>query len=397
MKRLILATVLISLSLASKLYAQTSDDNTPSWTKLMNRSKTEATFDLWEGLIQIRDYVVLKEGRMILDLGDETDYEGFRNLDSILIGFRKDIAFYKDSISADPTASVRIDYVLNSEYAFKKIRFTSHKAKGSSFLDRDGEISKLKFEQDTVRIIMHKTKPGVHTAKNGGCNVAYTVQATFLLGNYTDIDKIIADHVLTHIIDTLEKASHVKRRHSYDYKPVTIVYNPYFNGHSALTRHNFLMANEFATNTTYGKYRISFNPQFGAGIVRNTLAPIADIAFQYNRYWNDYKERNIFRISGTGYYFFGQDSKGGAVVNDNWFINGTVGNVSQHNDPGWYGQEETFGVGYLVSQKGNYFKRNTFRVFTDIMFVRGVSLVPEIIFTDNFKQVFPGISVKVFQ
>ncbi len=397
MKRLILTAALILISLAPKLYAQSDEDNTSSYTKLMSRSKTESTFELWQGLIQTRAFVVLKEGRLILDLGDEVDYESFHNLDSVLTVFRKDIAFYKDSLSANPTSNVRIDYVLNADYAFKKIRFMIHEAHGSSFLNRDGEISKLKFEQDTIRIIIHKTKPGIGNGKNGPCSVSYAVQATFILGNYADIDKVIADHVLAGIIDTLEKGSHVKRKHRYDYKPLTVVYNPYYSGKGAFTRRNYLMSNEFALSSDYNKSKISFNPQFGVGIVRNTLTPTADIAFQYNRYWNNFKERNMFRLSGTGYYFFDKDSKGSFVVNDNWFISATVGNISQHNDPGWYGKQSTFGIGYLVSRKGDYFKKNTFRVFTDIMLVRGISVVPEVIFTDNFKQIFPGISVKVFQ
>ncbi len=395
MKKLILCTALILISLQAKLYAQ--DDNTSEWTKLMSRSKTDVTFNVWPTMIAIRDFVVLKEGRMIVELSDEHDYASFRNLDSILVNFRKDIAFYKDSLDANPTGSARIDYVLNDDYSFKTIRFKKYNANGNSFLSRDAEISRLKFEQDTIRIIVHKTKPGFSTKKNGGCSVSYAVQATFILGNYYDIDKVVGDKVLTGIMDTLEKESIVKRKKRFGRNPITISYNPYYTGKGRLIKRNVLMNGEFDYEIWYKKPKFSFNPQFGVGVVRSTLTPVTDIAFQYNRYWANNKERNIFRISGTGYYFFDKDVKGNFIVNDNWFINAVVGNISDKNDPSWYGREATFGVGYLVSQKGGYFKNTTMRVFTDIMIVKGVSLVPEIIATDNFKQFFPGITLKVFQ
>ena len=394
MKKLILSAVLIIISMQGNLYAQ--NDNVSEHETFYNRTKTQQTFNIWNGLVDIRDFVVLKEGRMILDLNDEKDYASFRNMDSILMNFRKDIAFYKDSLDANPTGNVRIDYVLNDDYSFKTIRFKRYNAIGSSFLSRDGEISKLKFEQDTIRIIVHKTKPGFGKGKIGSCSVSYGVQATFILGNYYDIDKVIADKVLAGIIDTLEKESQVKGKKKYFRKPLTIIYNPYYSGKGRFVKHNAVMNSEYDFKSWYKKDKFSFNPQFGAGLVRSTLTPVVDVAFQYNRYWaNNLTERNIFRISGTGYYFFDKDTKGDFVVNDNWFINAVVGNISESKVYRWVGYDASFGIGYLVSQKGGYFKNTTMRVFTDIMIVKGVSLVPEVIATDNFKQFFPGITLKV--
>ena len=288
MTKLILGVVLILISMQAKLCAQ--EENASEWTKLMSRGKTDATFNVWPTSITIRDFVVLKEGRMILELGDESDYASFRTLDSILGNFRKDITFYKDSLDANPTGNVRIDYVLNDDYSFKTIRFKKYNASGNSFLSRDGEVSKLKFEQDTVRIIVHKTKPGFSTRTRPGCSVSYAVQATFLLGNYYDIDKVIADKVLTGIVDTLEKESQVKRKKRFGRNPITISYNPYYSGKGRFIKHDVLMNGEFDYEIWYKKPKFSFNPQFGAGVMRNELVPVTDIAFQYNRYWNNNKE-----------------------------------------------------------------------------------------------------------
>jgi len=394
MIKLILSGLML-ISLQAKLCAQTAylDD----YSKRMSRSKTEQTFNAYDGLINIRSYVVLKEGSMILEVNDERDYAAIKNLDSILANVKKDIAFYKDSLDGNPTGNMRIDYVLNEEYPFKKIRFKRYNADGASFLNRDGEVSRLKFEQDTVRIIIHKLMPGLGKGKNGPCQVAFAIQATFILGNYYDIDKVLADKVLNSVVDTLEKASHVERQPRFNHKQMTLQYNPYYSGPGRFLKTDFLVNSEFAVRHNYQKPRISFNPQFGAGLVRNTLTPVADVGFQYNRYWNNFKERNIYRLSGTGYYFFEKDESGNYRVHDNWFINATIGSISERVDPGWYGREASVGVGYLVSQKGNYFKNNAMRIFTHIMIVRGVSVVPEVIFNNNFKEIFPGITIKILQ
>jgi hypothetical protein len=398
MRKLILCAALIVISLQGSLYAQ--DDNESSYYKLMNRSKTEQTFNLWPSMVGIRAFVVLNEGRLILDLSRLDDFENFRSLDSVLVSLRKDIAFYKDSLDAFPASGWRIDYVLNTEYSSKKIRFIKHESAGNSFLNREGDISRLKFEQDTVRIIIQKSMPGIGN-KTNPCMIPYSIQATFVLGNYYDIDKIVSSRELAGIIDTLQATAETKKKQKYYFlKPITIVYNPYFNGPQRLKKYNDLLNNEYSMHGTSGisgNSRISFNPQFGAGIMRNNFVPVADVAFAYNRYWNNYKDRNIFKISGTGYYFFDKDEKGNFIINDNWFISATIGSIYSRANEGWYGRECTIGAGYLVSRKGNYFKNNTFRVFTDIMIVKGVSLVPEVIVTDNFKQIFPGLTLKVFQ
>ena len=83
-------------------------------------------------------------------------------------------------------------------------------------------------------------------------------------------------------------------------------------------------------------------------------------------------------------------------MNDNWFVNATIGSVEEHNVAGWFGKESTIGLGYLVFEKGGYFKNITFKVFTDLKITNWVTVVPEAIFSNDLKQIFPGITIKVF-
>jgi hypothetical protein len=407
MKKLILSTALIAISLQAKLYAQ--DGEQPTYVKNLMRSKTEQTFNAQESWIGIRDFVVLKEGRMILELAQAQDYDDFRHLDSILQNFRRDIAFYKDSLNANPTGHVRIDYVLNPEYSFKKIRFKKYDADGNIFMNQDGNISRLKFDQDTIRIIIQKSMEGIGRGKNGPCTFPYSIQATFVLGNYYDIDKVVADHALKGIIDTLVQTTKAKNQkkinrppYYYFVHPLSIVYNPYYSGEGSLRTYDRLMKNEYDIMLNHlgnhlKEQYLSINPYIGMGLVRNTIAPMAEIGLQYNkRVGGSQNYRDFFRVSAAPYFFFDKDAEGNYKTNDNWFINADIGSTYDGNEKGWLGKTVSFGAGYLVVQNGGYFKNTTFKIFTDMQVVQRFTIVPEIIFTNNFKQIFPGFTLKVF-
>ena len=396
MKKLILSTALIAISLQAKLYAQV--DDVSDYSTRMKRSKTEQTFNVDGWFINLRDFVVLREGRLILEMHGADDFESFRNLDSILLSFRKDIAFYKDSLDANPTGSSRIDYVLNPEYSFKKIRIKRYNADGSIFMNRDGEISRLKFDQDTIRIIIQKSRPGSNSSKTAPCMIPYSIQATFILGNYYDIDKVIADKVLKGIIDTLEKSSKtqgtIKRPSN---NPLSIIYNPYYSGPRSFQKYNRLLMSEHDELARSPKsHFFSVNGNIGAGFVRGALSPVWEAGIQYNQYWSGSFEHNFYRLSVSPYYLFDRDVNRNLIVNDNWFVNVDMGTIYTNNQRGWAGRAATFGVGYLVAQKGGYFRNTTFKVFTDIILMKGFTIVPEFVFTNDCKQIFPGVTVKVF-
>lgn len=396
MKKLILSAALILLSAYGALFAQ--DNAEESYTaRLMGMTKAAQTFNVNENLINIRDFVVLREGRMMLELTDITDYESFRNMDSILREFKKDIAFYKDSLAANPVGNVRIDYSYSPGFSFKKLRFKRYNPDGSMFLNQGGDISRLKFDQDTICIILQKEKPGI----GGRCMIPYTVQAVFYLDNYYDVDRLLADNMLNKVVDTLEKVSRTKESHVNKkrlFSQYSITYNPYYAGEGSLQMVEWLMKNEYSLPARKRTNEfISINATLGLGLVRNTLAPTGDIGIQYSKYWGSRSMHNLTRLSASPYFLFDKDEKNNYVVRDNWFINAEIGSIyDKKNKAKLTDREVTFGVGYLVLQKGDYFKNTTFKIFTNLMLTDGLTLMPEIIVTDNFKQIFPGLTLKIF-
>lgn len=396
MKKLLLILTLILLSVTGKLYAQNRFE--AGALSVLKMSKEEKTFDMKSSFISLRDFIELKEGKMILDLADLKDYESFRNLDSVLKNFRKDVAFYKDSLDATPTAGVRIDYVVSDEYPFKKIRFKKYNSGGNIYLNQGGDISRLKYEQDTVNIIMQKSE--LRLPGPGKFKIPYAVSATFVLANYTDVDKIVAGRELKRIVDTLEKTSQLKRTiKSAFLNPLTIYYSPYNDGKWHYKRLPWLSDVPYDIRFSSPKKRKAFaiDISIGAGLIRNDVAPMGEIGAQFTSHQKlNHKNHDYFRISATPYFLFDKDSEGNSLVNDNWFLNADVGSVYDGNEATWLGKRVSFGVGYLVKNKGGYFKNNTFKVFTDLEVVRGLTICPELIFNNNFKQIFPGITVKVF-
>ncbi len=383
MKRLFLYALFAFAGTVGKTFAQ--DHTLTDYERRAMRSKTEKTFNVWDLQVNIRSTVTLKEGKMILELQNVGDYANFMNMDSVLQVFRKDIAFYKDSLETNNAGHVRIDYVMSPEYSFKKIRFKKYNADGDIFVNRTGDISRLKLEQDTVHIIIEKL---LHKTK---CNVSYSIQATFILDNYTDVDKIIANRDELHrIMDTIEKESHSPKENKKGrYPEMTISYNPYHTGKNAMQK-KWLGSH---SPTGY----LTLHGNIGTGIIMNTIAPTAELGLVINSPWGHGSANySFFRLYVSGHYFFERNADAGASIKDNYFVNFSLGSEYEKADKGWVGKVGDFGVGYLAWRKGNYFKGTTMKVFTDIKVMNGLTLSPEIISTNNFKQFFPGITLKIF-
>jgi hypothetical protein len=381
------------ISLQGKLYAQGGN-------YITQHSAADRLFNIYAPVVNhLHTAHLLKNEKMILELIDITDYDMFQGLDSILTGLMQDIRFYKDSLPA--TGSVRIDYMLTEGSGQKMMRFKRYSPKGDLFVMQNNETAGLKLDQDTIHIILKKK---LNNKGNYAHFYEWPVQVTFCLNNYTDIDTLLRDKgLITAIVDTLSKVipppkTNPERNSSFA-RPAqsTVDYYPY-NKENKIQKTNYLVtAGEWPLLLPPKKTTIKVNAKIGAGLTMNTLTPMADIGLQYNRLWGwGSKDYSIFRLSATPYFFFNKDAGENMVMNDNWFVNAAIGSIYEAADPMWVGDEHTIGVGYLVSQKGGYFKNITFKVFTDLRIMNGITIVPEAIFTNNCKQIFPGITLKIF-
>jgi hypothetical protein len=126
---------------------------------------------------------------------------------------------------------------------------------------------------------------------------------------------------------------------------------------------------------------------FGVGLVRNTLSPAFYINVGY-RHANRY-EANVNTCS---YFFFEKENSKyntyrNTFLNAEFILNFSPLNNSLKN---WNG----VGVGYLIESRGEYFAEPAM-VFYYKRKYRFFSVMPGIVFDDNFKDVWPVISIRL--
>lgn len=154
------------------------------------------------------------------------------------------------------------------------------------------------------------------------------------------------------------------------------------------------------------KYEGPIWPKFniGGGLIRNKFSPVIEggiiFAPQKQDYFNlgGYPSFTFLELTANRYYTFEQTSVSSYHTFHNTFINASVGNSNNVKlKPNFLVSQFEMGLGYLVEQEGTYFRKNTFKLFGSVVtrskFIR---LSPEIYITDNFKEVFPGFTIKFF-
>ncbi|MBC7554560.1 MAG: hypothetical protein H7257_11330 [Taibaiella sp.] len=370
--------------------------------KPVAKTKSRKIFEMNTYGINIRDFVQLPTGKVIFELSRVEDFDRLHELPAILAQLRKDTYFYKDSID-NSTGSLKLDYVINDEKEHREIRFTHYAPEGNMFVTRKGEISKLKTEQDTIKILVHALT-GDKDARAGKKKNSvmskykwpYDFQVILCLDNFYDLDKVIADSaVLRQAVDTLrsvltEGMVSNPRRH-----PSSAVYKT--KTKKLLLSHNGLMTSEefYFHSSISAPAKIVIGCNVGAGLVRHTIAPYAEFAVSYINVWREGEKKNFsyFGLSAAPYFFFEHDAEGGYHVYNNWFINAEVGAI--HNvDP--HLRDISMGLGYLAVAQGNTFRGTTMKAFVNIHFRNSITISPELIATNNLTQFFPGITVKLF-
>jgi len=426
MRKIQIMTFLFLINCANTAYCQRAGfyaDMPNENEKYSNLTGTEKMFNI-DGIVNIEDFVYFKNGKMILEMRDVHDYENLKNLDSVLMQFRKDIAFYKDSLE-NGIGNVRIDYRIdltkNTGSDNRMIRFIKYNTAGDMYVKRNGDIERLKIEQDTIRLLFQVTghQDILNATTHSFGRLIYPIQVTFVLDNFTDIDKIISEKdVILHALDTLPRTRDRNETNFPWRYNSSCIYKPYFSGSAgshyldSVTGKNisdkihfvkfpFILKDEYGQFTMYSfqmsQHTFGFYGNIGAGLVRNTLAPNADIGLSHYHYrsGNEPNKFNFTSLYMSPFFFFSPNNNG-FYTNDNWFINIESGNTTDNQILGVKLRGFSVGAGYLAFQKGDYFTGATVKVFASLPLLNGITISPELIATDNFKQIFPGLNLKVF-
>lgn len=142
----------------------------------------------------------------------------------------------------------------------------------------------------------------------------------------------------------------------------------------------------------------------GAGLVRNKISPVFEAGVSFAPQKQDYyslgpwPSYTFMNITANRYYTFEQNVDASFTTFNNTFINFSIGNRNNTRlKSNFLVSEFEIGAGYQIEREGSYFGKNTFKLFGSIVtrskFIR---LTPELYITDNFKELFPGFTVKFF-
>ena len=144
----------------------------------------------------------------------------------------------------------------------------------------------------------------------------------------------------------------------------------------------------------------------GAGIVLGNLNPQWALSIDFATQRQDYYAKNVatphytfINLALTGTWFFEKPNQFVSAQHfHNIFLEASIGNrFNNFKTNGFKNMNEaSFGVGYLVRERGNYFGANTFKLYVSYVPKNSfVGFKPEVFFTNNFKTVYPGISLKL--
>lgn len=368
-------------------------------------TKTQQNFNA--SFINHRHIVALEKGnKMVIEMFNIKDYDVLKDMKEIFTSFRETIAPLKDSLVTPPSGSLRIDYAYNTAAAYRKIRIKKYNNEGDLFIANGTDISPLKVEQDTIRILVQKKKS--YTYKGVEYKNYLPVQVTLVLNNYTDVDSLIKTSAdIQHFVDTMSLAATPKHKiYPADYK-TTINYHPYpgaperFSGKYRFIFYEGIVTDENVNLAWITKFvfpqTFAFMADIGAGLTGGKIATMAQAGVEYR--WPKMRGGNyvtMMRASVTPYFLFDKSATGKLAVYDNWFVNLELGSVFREEGNDYLLNKETVGVGYLIKPNGGYLTGTTMKAFMNFPMKQQINICPEFIFTNNFRTIFPAVTIKGF-
>jgi hypothetical protein len=359
--------LMVVTSITANLFAQHTDDK---------------FFELSDNMLFTRSfYIDLGNGnKMNIDLSDISDLERIGNIDSLLKVFSNDISFLKDSISS-PLTTKRVDYITDALNR-KKIRFQQYQPKSSSFVIDKGETSILRTGQDTINIIGVVNNPPKPTTKLSAHAPRY-FHLVFYLNNIQELAEymngILQQKFATLQANVKSKWSVVLGTGSWYMKKDSTITADAPAGYKPGTSNDQVVGWYTANLQNYKNY---FVPSFNIGLKIMIVNSARTFKWEPGLTW----EPN---------FMFAKDSSGTLKTYRNDFLTLMYeqGGMKDHNAFKGFSYSTAFSLGYLVSRKGDFFDKNTFRLGAGRIQLYKTSLEPILYFNNFFKGVTPGIRI----
>lgn len=328
-----------------------------------------------------------KNGRITLELTSIKQMNHLPDLDSVLSIAKSSIAFLADSLKQDGFAR-RID--INLEPRTPQFRIINHNNRPSTFVLKDGELSYLKTDLDTLRIRITVSNDRVIKWKSSAADsVSYAKAPAFILivvNNFEDLANM-QPNVMQNSLALLRQditPSYVEHANS------LATYSAYYN----------LSTNRRFSPTSpkwikYGRYRKELVPNIYGSVqfVRGSLVPSMAAGLRYSIPRTTLKTTRFY-LMWEPYFFFSKDSKNQVVTDRNDFI--TFRYIEEdENDRKSGGFEFISNVsfGYLAGRRSEWFEKNTFKVGLPGVRSGWLQLEPELYFNNFVKNFSPTLKL----
>lgn len=342
-----------------------------------DQSKSDKTFELTRNYPKRRFVFDLGKGnKMQIELAALEDLKNFRNIDSLIRTFLSDLAPLKDSLGDDAN-SRRIDYRLDTTGA-KKIRIQKFPSKGSTFIVREGELSSLKLEQDTIHFLGAVYFQAKFTLRRP-FPASRFYRLSFFLNDVKELETL-ADGSLARKIESLQANMHTTWITTAEKGKAYLKAEPTISARmpkGMIGGGDFL---NFRMSVDLQNYKSYFVPSFSLGV-----------GFIFS---NTHFKRDII-LSWDPNFFFSKDSTGKLKTFRNDFVTLTWGQglVTDYNPRKESHLLFIMSLGYLVNRNGEYIEKNTFRMGAGRLSLFGgkTKIEPAIYFNDFFKGVTPAV------
>ncbi|MBC7934434.1 MAG: hypothetical protein H7Y86_03605 [Rhizobacter sp.] len=303
------------------------------------------------------------------------DLDKFKNMDSIIYGFLKDINNFKDSLSDERTIK-RIDYNLD-DGENRKLRITQYRQAGQSFLIKDDEIASLKIAQDTVNFV-GKVNFVADYAFRKKYNETRYYKAVFLVNNVADLSEYM-NNIINGKISSIQKNINKKWENNDD-RTFSPVADPSIKSNAIRGYNSGGDYLSIGASVEVQNYKANFVPSvsFGAAVILGSKNIRRVINFNLEQHFSFGKD-----VAGSNRTYINQFltlgySRGYIRDNDIKKNNYNLLNVS---------------VAYLIRQRGPLYEKGTTRLGVGALsiFEDKTKIQPVLYFTDFFKGVTPGI------
>jgi hypothetical protein len=310
------------------------------------------------------------ENRLVVPVQSMKNLEGLAGINALVQRLNADLATVADSLLANKYAKTVLYRQTGGGGRTLKVN-TKAEERTELYVEKETGLIKTLRRPDSVAVTMSNQQP-----------LFFILDSVQVMGRLaqTDLDELIRRM-------GADVRAELERRRKGDIIPyngpqVAVYENEQDGRRKLLLRRKQMELDQIALfgNTGVGLVRDKLVPEIGLGV-----------ALQLNR---GQRGTRYLGLNGSMHYFFERRDDGGYQMFINTFVTLELAQSFSREGKLW----QKVGIGYLVGEQGGYFGPNTFKLTLDLTGkprLGTLHLIPELILTDNFKTIFPGIRLGV--